>query len=270
MRESQSVRHMVTRFSWGCFMSAQNPIVLIPARMASTRLPNKPLAMIDGVPMIVRVWQCAVAADCGRVVVAAGDASIADAVREAGGEAVLTDPNLPSGSDRIHAALEAVDAQGAHDAIINLQGDLPTLDPALVKTTLQTLDGHDMSTLVAEITDPQERDNPNVVKAVLSMTSEMAGRALYFTRATAPTGDGPLYHHIGIYGYARAALDKFVSLPPSPLEVRERLEQLRALEAGMSIAAAVVKTVPVGVDTADDLAHAERVVQQSKTDASHV
>ena len=245
-------------------MSAQNPIVLIPARLASTRLPNKPLAMLDGVPMIVRVWQCAQAADCGRVIVAAGDQAIATAIEEAGGEAVLTDPDLPSGSDRIHAALKAVDAQGTHDAIINLQGDLPTLDPGLVKTTLDTLDGHDMSTLVAEITAPQERDNPNVVKAVLSMTSQTAGRALYFTRATAPTGDGPLYHHIGIYGYTRAALDKFVSLPPSPLEVRERLEQLRALEAGMSIAAAIVKTVPVGVDTADDLAHAERVLKGDK------
>ena len=270
MRESQSVRHMQAIYFWGCFMSAQNPIVMIPARMASTRLPNKPLAMIDGVPMIVRVWQCAMQADCGRVVVAAGDASIAEAIREAGGEAVLTDPDLPSGSDRIHAALKAVDAEGAHDAIINLQGDLPTLDPALVATTLQALDGYDMSTLVAEITDMVERDNPNVVKAVVSMISQTQGRALYFTRATAPTGDGPLYHHIGIYGYTRAALDAFVSLPPSPLEQRERLEQLRALEAGLSIAAAIVETVPVGVDTADDLAHAERVVQQSKTDASHV
>lgn len=270
MRESQSVRHILQCFFWGCFMTAQNPIVLIPARMASTRLPNKPLAMIDGVPMIVRVWQCAVAADCGRVVVAAGDAAIGDVISQAGGEVVLTDPDLPSGSDRIHAALKAVDPEAAHDAIINLQGDLPTLDPALVKTTLATLEGHDMSTLVAEIRDAAERDNPNVVKAVLSMTSQKTGRALYFTRATAPSGDGPLYHHIGIYGYRRAALDKFVSLPPSPLEIRERLEQLRALEAGMSIAAAVVNTVPVGVDTADDLAHAERVVQQTKTDAQNV
>lgn len=241
---------------------AQNPIILIPARMASTRLPNKPLAMIDGVPMIVRVWQCAKAANCGRVVVAAAEQAIADAIGEAGGEAVLTDPDLPSGSDRIHAALKAVDPNAQHDAIINLQGDLPTLDPALVRTTLEVLDGFDMSTLVAEITDPAERDNPNVVKAVLAMQSADMGRALYFTRATAPTGDGPLYHHIGIYGYRRAALDRFVSLPPSPLEQRERLEQLRALEAGMSIAAAIVDTVPVGVDTADDLAHAERVLAQ--------
>ncbi len=243
-------------------MAAQNPITLIPARLASTRLPNKPLALIDGVPMIVRVWQCAMAAGCGRVVVAGAEQEIIDAVTAQGGEAVLTNPALPSGSDRIHAALQTVDPDGAHDAIINLQGDLPTLDPALVRTTLDVLDGHDMSTLVCEITQAAERDNPNVVKAVLSMRGPDRGRALYFTRATAPTGEGPLYHHIGIYGYTRAALDKFVSLPPSPLETRERLEQLRALEAGMSIAAAVADTVPVGVDTADDLAHAERVVQE--------
>lgn len=245
-------------------MSGQNPIILIPARLASTRLPNKPLALIDEVPMIVRVWQCAVAAECGRVVVAAAEQAIVDAVEAAGGEAVLTDPDLPSGSDRIHAALQLLDPQGAHDVIINLQGDLPTLDPHLVRTTLHALKGSDMSTLVAEITEADERDNPNVVKAVLAMRTDTQGRALYFTRATAPTGDGPLYHHIGIYGYTRAALEKFVSLPPSRLEKRERLEQLRALEAGMSIAAHVVDTVPVGVDTAADLAHAENLIKQSK------
>ncbi len=240
------------------------PIILIPARLASVRLPNKPLADIAGKPMIVRVLERALAADCGRVVVAAAEAEVAEAVEAAGGEAVLTDPDLPSGSDRIHAALQEIDPQARHSHIINLQGDLPTLDPALVTTTLATLEGHDMSTLVAEITEPSERDNPNVVKAVVSLKSARVGRALYFTRATAPTGDGPLYHHIGIYGYTRAALDKFVSLPPSPLEKRERLEQLRALEAGMSIAAAVVDTVPVGVDTPEDLAHAERVLQEEQ------
>lgn len=243
-------------------MSAENPIVLIPARLASTRLPDKPLADIAGKPMIVHVWERAMAAECGRVVVAAAEAAIAEAVTAAGGEAVLTDPDLPSGSDRIHAALQAVDPDGAHDAVINLQGDLPTLEPQLVNTVLALLDGHDMSTLVAEITDPAERDNPNVVKAVLAMRDATAGRALYFTRATAPTGDGPLYHHIGIYGYSRAALDRFVGLPPSPLEQRERLEQLRALEAGFSIAAGVVDTVPLGVDTPADLAHAERVLRE--------
>lgn len=248
----------------------QNPIVLIPARMASTRLPDKPLADIDGTPMIVRVWQRACAADCGRVVVAAAEAEIAKAITDAGGEAVLTDPDLPSGSDRIHAALRAVDPDGKHDAIINLQGDLPTLEPHLVKTVLGALGTHDMATLVAEICEPSERDNPNVVKAVVTIPEVSSasdrgasnGRALYFTRATAPTGEGPLYHHIGIYAYTRAALDKFVSLPPSPLEKRERLEQLRALEAGMSIGVAVVDTVPVGVDTAADLAHAEQVLKK--------
>lgn len=247
-------------------MAAQNPIILIPARMASTRLPNKPLALIDGVPMIVRVWQCAMAADCGRVIVAAAEAAIAGAIEAAGGEAVLTDPDLPSGSDRIHAALSEIDAKHNHDAIVNLQGDLPTLDPHLVKTTLTALDGYDMSTLVAEIRDPRERDNPNVVKAILSPRGAQIGQALYFTRASAPSGEGPLYHHIGIYGYTRAALDKFVSLPPSPLEQRERLEQLRALEAGMRIGAAIVDTVPVGVDTKDDLAHAEDIVKQSQNE----
>jgi 3-deoxy-manno-octulosonate cytidylyltransferase (CMP-KDO synthetase) len=232
--------------------------------MASTRLPNKPLAEIGGEAMIVQVWQRACAAECGRVVVAAAEKEIAEAIEAAGGEAVLTDPALPSGSDRIHAALQQIDPDGAYDAIINLQGDLPTLEPHLVKATLAALDGYDMSTLVAEIKHSDERDNPNVVKAVLAMQSANFGRALYFTRATAPTGDGPLYHHIGIYGYTRAALDSFVSLPPSPLEKRERLEQLRALEAGFSIAAAIVDTVPVGVDTAADLAHAERVLKGDK------
>lgn len=245
-------------------MTVENPLILIPARLASTRLPNKPLADIAGKPMIVRVWERAMASGCGRVVVAAAEAEIAAAVTEAGGEAVLTDPDLPSGSDRIHAALMQVDAEGRHDAVVNLQGDLPTLEPHLIATVLAALHGHDMSTLVAEITDPAERDNPNVVKAVLAMQTAQTGRALYFTRATAPTGEGPLYHHIGIYGYTRAALERFVALPPSPLEQRERLEQLRALEAGFAIAAAIVDTVPVGVDTADDLAHAEDILKREE------
>jgi len=243
-------------------MSGKNPIILIPARMASMRLPNKPLADIAGLPMIVQVLKRAQEADCGRVVVAAAETEIMEAVQAAGGEAVLTDPDLPSGSDRIHAALEAVDGARAHDVIVNLQGDLPTLEKHLVRDCLTALDGHDMSTLVAEITKADERDNPNVVKAVLSPRGERLGRALYFTRATAPSGDGPLYHHIGIYGYQRAALDKFVALPPSALEQRERLEQLRALEAGFTIQAAIVDTVPVGVDTPQDLAHAEAVLKQ--------
>ena len=243
-------------------MMGQNPIILIPARMASTRLPNKPLAPIGGLPMIVHVLNRAREADCGRVVVAAAEQEIADAVISAGGEAILTDPDLPSGSDRIHAALSTIDSDGAHDVIVNLQGDLPSLEPNLVRDCLAALDGADMSTLVAEISNPAERDNPNVVKAVLSVTGGKKARALYFTRATAPYGDGPLYHHIGIYGYQRAALDKFVALPPSPLEQREKLEQLRALEAGFTINAAIVDTVPVGVDTPEDLAHAEAVLKE--------
>jgi len=242
-------------------MVGQNPIILIPARMASTRLPNKPLAPICGVPMIVQVLKRAQEADCGRVVVAAAEQEIADAVADAGGEAILTDPDLPSGSDRIHAALKTVDGDGAHDVIVNLQGDLPSLAPNLVHDCLAALDGSDMSTLVAEISNPEERDDPNVVKAVLSVTSRKKARALYFTRATAPHGDGVLYHHIGIYGYQRAALEKFIALPPSPLEQREKLEQLRALEAGFTINAAIVDTVPVGVDTPEDLANAEAVLQ---------
>ena len=243
-------------------MVGKNPIILIPARMASTRLPDKPLAQIGGLAMIVQVLKRAQEADCGRVVVAAAEAEIAEAVTAAGGEAVLTDPGLPSGSDRIHAALEMIDSAGAHDVIVNLQGDLPTLEAKLVRDCLAALDGADMATLVAEISDARERDNPNVVKAVLSLESGKKARALYFTRATAPYGDGPLYHHIGIYAYQRAALDKFVSLPPSPLEKRERLEQLRALEAGFTIHAAIVDTVPVGVDTPEDLAHAEAVLKE--------
>ena len=242
-------------------MVGQNPIILIPARMASTRLPNKPLALICGVPMIVQVLKRAQEADCGRVVVAAAEQEIADAVADAGGEAILTDPNLPSGSDRIHAALKSIDGDGAHDVIVNLQGDLPSLAPNLVHDCLAALDGSDMSTLVAEISNPEERDDPNVVKAVLSVPSRKKARALYFTRATAPHGDGVLYHHIGIYGYQRAALEKFIALPPSPLEQREKLEQLRALEAGFTINAAIVDTVPVGVDTPEDLANAEAVLQ---------
>ena len=243
----------------------KNPIILIPARMASMRLPNKPMANVAGKPMIVQVWQRAMEADCGRVVVAAAEAEIVDAITGVGGEAILTDPDLPSGSDRIHQALMRVDAEGKHDAIINLQGDLPNLDPQHVKTVLNILPGYHMSTLVAEITTDEERENPNVVKAVLSMPDGATSwRALYFSRASVPTGEGPLYHHIGIYGYQRAALAQFVSLPPSPLEKRERLEQLRALEAGMSICAACVDVVPVGVDTQADLERADRLLSDLK------
>jgi 3-deoxy-manno-octulosonate cytidylyltransferase (CMP-KDO synthetase) len=238
-----------------------NPILLIPARLAATRLPSKPLADIGGVPMIVRVMRQALAADLGPVVVAAGDPEIVAVVEAAGGRAVLTDAGLPSGSDRIHAALQALDPEGRHDVAVNLQGDLPALDPAQIRAVTAALveAQADIATLAAEITDPAERDNPNVVKAVVAWRADgQLGRALYFTRAIAPTGIGPLFHHVGIYAYRRAALARFVALPPSPLEKREKLEQLRALEANMSIAVARVDSVPLSVDTEADLAKANQ------------
>lgn len=240
-----------------------NPILLIPARLASTRLPAKPLADIGGVPMIVRVLRQAEAAGLGPVAVAAGEAEIAAAVKAAGGQAVLTDPDLPSGSDRIHAALEKLDPGRRHDVVINLQGDLPALDPAQIRAVAAALadSGADIATLAAQITDPSERDNPSVVKAVVAWDKdEKRGRALYFTRATAPTGEGPLFHHVGIYAYRRDALTRFVGLPPSPLEMREKLEQLRALEANMSIAVARVDSVPLSVDTQADLERARKIL----------
>lgn len=232
-----------------------NPVILIPARMASTRLPGKPLADICGVPMIMQVWRRAMEAGLGRVVVAAAESEVAEAVRIAGGEVVMTAPDLPSGSDRVWAALCEIDPDGEHEIIINVQGDLPTLDPALIRLAYEALvrSGADISTLAAVISDETERTNTNVVKAVTSFDAQGMGRALYFTRATAPWGEGPLYHHIGLYGYRREALARFVSLPPSVLELREKLEQLRALEAGMSIEVALVDTVPLGVDTPADL-----------------
>ena len=235
-----------------------NPVVLIPARMASRRLPGKPLADIAGKPMIAHVLERAVAADIGPVVVACGEPEIANAVERAGGRAVLTRPDHASGSDRIYEALQAIDPYGRHDAVVNLQGDLPTIDPALLARALALLGDPavDVGTLAAEITDAAERADPNVVKAVVScQPGGTQGRALYFTRATAPAGEGPLWHHIGLYAYRREALARFVALPPSPLERRERLEQLRVLEDGMRIEVAFVDTVPLGVDTP---AHLER------------
>ncbi len=239
-----------------------NPIILIPARMQSLRLPDKPLADIAGLPMIVQVMRRAEEAALGRVVVACAEAEIADAVKAAGGEAVLTRPDHVSGSDRIHEALMELDPEGSHDAVINVQGDLPTLAPGLPRAALDLLAQAevDIGTLAAEITDPQERDNPNVVKAVVSPANTGGGRALYFTRSTAPSGDGPLYHHIGLYAFRRAALIRFIALPPSPLEQRERLEQLRALEAGMRIDVAFVDSIPLGVDTPRDLARAREIL----------
>lgn len=231
------------------------PIIVIPARLASTRLPNKVLADIGGASMIVRVMERALLSDVGPVLVAAAEPEIVSAVEAAGGNAVLTDPNLPSGSDRIMAALSSFDPDGTYDTVINVQGDLPTLDPQTIRDTLAALQGDeasDIATPVAEIVREEERTNPNVVKAVFGTNRN----ALYFTRATVPTGDGPHYHHIGLYAYRRAALKRFVSLPPGLLEQREKLEQLRALEAGMHIAIAVVDTVPLGVDTPADLERA--------------
>ena len=241
-----------------------NPIVLIPARMASSRLPGKPLADIAGTPMIVRVWQQAVAAAIGPVLVAAAEPQIVAAIEAAGGRAVLTDPDLPSGSDRIFQALQTFDPKGAHDVVVNVQGDLPLLDPAYIRAVAQAQaqSGAEIATLVAEIDDPADRDNPNAIKAVVSWDKDGArGRALYFTRARAPHGDGPHYFHVGIYAFARDALARFVALPPSPLEKQEKLEQLRAMEAGMRIAVARVDSVPLSVDTPADLEDARRAVK---------
>jgi 3-deoxy-manno-octulosonate cytidylyltransferase (CMP-KDO synthetase) len=243
----------------------RNPLILVPARLASTRLPDKPLADIHGEAMIVHVWRRAMEAGIGPVVVAAAEPAIVAAIEAAGGRAVLTDPAHPSGSDRIHEALLRVDPEGRHDAIVNVQGDLPTIAPETIRASLEPLETPevDISTLVAEIVRDEERANPNVVKAVLSMRDEARriGRALYFTRATAPTGPGPLFHHIGLYAYRRAALTRFVALPPAPLERRERLEQLRALEADMRIDAIVVDAVPLGVDTPEDLERARQMLK---------
>ena len=242
------------------------PLVVIPARMASTRLPGKPLADIGGEPMIVHVWRRAREADIGRVVVACAEAEIAEAVRAHGGEAVLTRPDHPSGTDRVFEALGGVQGAGACDAVVNLQGDLPAIEPAAIRAAVDALADAavDIATLVAETSDPGERDDPNVVKAIVSFAgpgsgARAVGRALYFTRAAAPSGAGPLYHHVGLYAYRRAALERFVRLPPSALEKRERLEQLRALEAGMRIDAALVDTVPAAVDTPADLAGMRRL-----------
>ena len=253
------------------------PIVVIPARMASTRLPGKPLIDIAGEPMIVHVWRRACEAGIGRVVVACADAEIADAVRARGGEAVLTRADHPSGTDRVFEALRKVDRAAACDAVVNLQGDLPSIDPAAIRTAIDALGNAavDIATLIAETRDPGERNDPNVVKAIVSFpqpepNGPSIGRALYFTRAAAPSGEGPLYHHIGLYAYRRGALERFVGLPPSTLEKRERLEQLRALEAGMLIHAALVDTFPAGVDTPAELARVRRLfaARQSKPQVS--
>ena len=239
-----------------------HPLVLVPARLASTRLPDKPLALIHGDPMIVHVWRRAIEADVGPVVVAVDDARVGDVVERAGGRAVMTHPDHPSGTDRIFEAVCSVDPERRHDVVVNLQGDLPTVAPAVVRAALEPLDNPavDLATLAAVITRTEERDDPNVVKVVGSPSGPDRLRALYFSRATAPWGEGPLLHHIGLYAYRRTTLERFVGLPPSPLERRERLEQLRALEAGLRIDVRLVDTVPFGVDTPHDLARAKALM----------
>lgn len=231
------------------------PLILIPARLAATRLPNKPLADIGGKPMIVRAYEHALESGF-RVAVAAGDPEIVEAIKAVGGEAVLTDPALPSGSDRIRVAADVLDPDGEHDVIINVQGDMPFASPDLAKLCVGLMAQHadcDIATLVASEMDASERDNPDVVKAVLAIDETgRSGRALYFTRSHL-FGEGPIWHHIGVYGYRREALNRFCSAPPSPLEKREKLEQLRALEMGMQIWAAVLDDAPISVDNAEDL-----------------
>jgi 3-deoxy-manno-octulosonate cytidylyltransferase (CMP-KDO synthetase) len=243
-------------------MADRNTLILIPARMASTRLPGKPLADIAGLPMIVHVLRRAEAAGIGEVAVATDSEAIAACVEKAGGRAVMTRADHGSGSDRIFEALTAVDPDGRAELIVNLQGDLPILAPPDIAAALTPLadPAVDIATLAAEISDARERANPNVVKVVGTQVAPDRLRALYFTRADAPAGRGPSYHHIGIYAYRRSALARFVALPPSPLEQREKLEQLRALEAGMRIDVAIVKAVPLGVDTPEDLARARELI----------
>ena len=243
-------------------MTSGEVLILIPARMAATRLPDKPLADINGTPMIVHVLRRALEADIGRAVVATDSPAIADAVAAAGGEAVMTRSDHASGSDRIYEALERLDPGRQVAAVVNVQGDLPTITRNDVRAALAPLENDevDIATIAAEIHEPAERTNPHVVKVVGSPIGPRLLRALYFTRATAPSGQGPLYHHIGLYAYRRTALARFVTLRPSPLEQRERLEQLRALEAGMRIDVAIVDTVPLGVDTPEDLAKARAML----------
>jgi 3-deoxy-manno-octulosonate cytidylyltransferase (CMP-KDO synthetase) len=247
-------------------MADPKVITIIPARMASTRLPGKPLADIAGLPMIVHVLRRAQEARTGEVVVATDSEAVFACVDKAGGRAIMTRTDHVSGSDRIFEALTAVDPEGECKIVLNVQGDLPTIAPADIRAALAPLadPAVDIATLAAEIVRAEERDNPNVVKVIGSPVSPKHLRALYFTRATAPSGDGPLYHHIGLYAYRRAALERFVALPPSPLERSERLEQLRALEAGMRIDVAIVDSVPLGVDTLEDLERARALLSGAR------
>ena len=233
-----------------------NPLIIIPARLAATRLPNKPLADIHGMPMIVHVWQRAVQAGIGRVVVAAGDQAIVEAVIQCGGEAVLTNPALPSGTDRVYAAAQMVDPANTHPIIINVQGDLPNINPQVIKDTYQALagGGADIATPVVLVPHDEGKDNSSVVKAIAEMPpGVLTSRAYYFTRASAPYGKGPYLHHLGVYAYKREALNQFVAAAPSLLEQRENLEQLRALALGLRIDVTLVNDIPQSVDTPADL-----------------
>ena len=243
-------------------MDNRSNLIMIPARMASTRLPDKPMADIGGVPMIVQVMRRAQEADCGRVVIATDAPEVAEAIHEHGGEAVMTRSDHVSGSDRIWEALQAIDPGARIETIINVQGDLPTIEAAAIRASLAPLQNADVdfATLATEIEEEAERTNENVVKLVGTHVSPTILRALYFTRATAPWGEGPHYHHIGLYAWRRQTLERFVSLPASTLEKREKLEQLRGLEAGMRCDAALVDTVPLGVDTPADLERARAML----------
>jgi 3-deoxy-manno-octulosonate cytidylyltransferase (CMP-KDO synthetase) len=254
-------------------MADSDVLIVIPARMGSMRLPGKPLADIAGEPMIVHVMRRAQAAEVGAVVVATDSEAIAACVEKAGGQAVMTRADHASGSDRIFEALGSADPTGRCGIVVNVQGDLPTLEPRHIGAAIAPLadTAVDIATLAAEISRADERQNPNVVKVVGTPVAPIARedgrraltrlRALYFTRATAPAGEGPLLHHIGIYAFRRPALVRFVSLPPSPLEQREQLEQLRALEAGMRIDVTIVDSAPLGVDTPEDLERARALLR---------
>ncbi|MBS0271349.1 MAG: 3-deoxy-manno-octulosonate cytidylyltransferase [Proteobacteria bacterium] len=250
-------------------MSAKKTLIVIPARLAATRLPNKPLADICGKPMIVHVWEKAIKANVGPVIVACGDQEIVEAIKSFGGEAIYTDPSLPSGTDRVKAAADVYDPQNKYDFIINVQGDLPTLEPSLICEVLDPFQNTtvDIATLATTISDLQELSDSNVVKIALSVNAEETiGRALYFSRNPIPSGEGPHYHHIGLYAYRRHILNQFVELAVDPIEAREKLEQLRALAAGMRIDVKIIDThAPFGVDTQSDLERAITIIGESYT-----
>ncbi len=254
---------MVSYMNTSKAFQSLNPIIIIPARLASTRFPNKPIADIHGSPMIVHVWKRAMEADIGPVIVACADYEIIDAVKDAGGDAIYTNPSHVSGSDRVFEALQLVDPLKKYDCVVNVQGDLPTIEANSICASLDPLEdcSVDIATLAAPIKDKFDLEDPNVVKAVLSFKEgKQTARALYFSRANVPSGSGPHYHHIGLYAFKRPALEKFVQLSPSKLERIEKLEQLRAIENGMCIGVQLVDTVPLGVDTLFDLERARETL----------